>query len=521
MNGSLYMFFETKLKFLEKLYIKILKMTQRKLSDIEIENIIDFIKPQKGIPLDTAMSVVNMGKERLRNQLRDQMVYPEIIQELKTGIQKYYQDSLIQAGESVGVICAQSIGEKQTQTTLNTFHRAGQSEKTMTSGVPRFQELINATKKPRNVNHKIFFNKSHKTLDSIRKTVSNNIVGMTFKDISLSVSIEKDKCDETWYEPYSVLYDDEFLNFPHCISFKLNMYKIFDFKISLQEIVKVINDQYDDLYCVFSPSQDAQFDIYVDCSEIELPDERILFVDSTNAIEIYLEECVQPVLESIILCGVHGITEVFYAKDESNEWIVETNGINSRSINTSFINFKQLLSLDIIDETRTVSNNVWDIFETLGIEAARQFLIEEFMSILDGINACHPRLLVSRMTHTGTISSITRYTMKKADIGPFGKASFEETMDNFLNASSRGEIEPTKGVSASIICGKRAQIGTGMMELRIDMSKLPIGDLLGDTLLKPKEEDCKEDDKYELENEFVGFNNEDYDDILEPLTVEI
>ena len=67
-------------------------MTQRKLSDIEIENIIDFIKPQKGVPLDTAMSVVNMAKERLRNQLRDQMVYPEIIKELTTGIQKYYQE---------------------------------------------------------------------------------------------------------------------------------------------------------------------------------------------------------------------------------------------------------------------------------------------------------------------------------------------------------------------------------------------------------------------------------------------
>ena len=138
-----------------------MKMPQRKLTHIEIEDIIDFIKPQTGVPLDTAMSVVNMAKERLRSQLRDQVVYPEIIEDLTMGIKKYYQDSLIQAGESVGVICAQSIGEKQTQTTLNTFHRAGQSEKTMTSGVPRFQELINATKKPRNVNHKIFFNKTH------------------------------------------------------------------------------------------------------------------------------------------------------------------------------------------------------------------------------------------------------------------------------------------------------------------------------------------------------------------------
>jgi hypothetical protein len=65
--------------------------------------------------------------------------------------------------------------------------------------------------------------------------------------------------------------------------------------------------------------------------------------------------------------------------------------------------------------------------------------------------------------------------MKKDDSGPFGKASFEETMDNFLNAAARGEIEPTKGVSASIICGKRATIGTGMIGLRVDIERLPKG----------------------------------------------
>ena len=96
------------------------------------------------------------------------------------------------------------------------------------------------------------------------------------------------------------------------------------------------------------------------------------------------------------------------------------------------------------------------------------------MSILEGINTCHAKLLVDGMTHGGGISSITRYTLKKDESGPMGKASFEESMDNFLNAAAHGDIEPTKGVSASIVCGKRANIGTGMMELSIDISKLPL-----------------------------------------------
>lgn len=484
----------------------------RLLTKEEIEDILSFIKPQPAVPLDTAMSVVNMNKSKLRKQLQIPRIYPDMIPLLRAQIEKSYRSSMIQAGESVGVICAQSIGEKQTQTTLNTFHRAGQSEKTMTSGVPRFQELINATKKPRIVNHRIHFKDKQETIQDLRDMVGDRIVGTTFKDISTSISVELNKEEESWYKAYEILYNNEFRAYPHCISIKLNMNKIFEFKISLSKIVDFIHKEFDDLHCVFSPPVNGQLDIFVECENIELPDERILFVDSSNALEIYLEECVQPVLESINLCGIQGITEVFYV-NEDGEWLVETNGTNSREINTNFINYKELLALDIVDDTRTISNNVWDIYEVLGIEAARQFLIEEFMGILDGINSCHPCLLVDRMTHTGSISSITRYTMKKDESGPFGKASFEETMDNFLNAAARGEIEPTKGVSASIICGKRATIGTGMIGLRIDIEHLPqsrvaMEPIQEDSATQEEEEFVLPMDELSLEDESTNFKLE-------------
>jgi DNA-directed RNA polymerase beta' subunit len=76
------------------------------------------------------------------------------------------------------------------------------------------------------------------------------------------------------------------------------------------------------------------------------------------------------------------------------------------------------------------------------------------------------------MLHGGSIASITRYTLKKDECGPMGKASFEESLDNFLNAGASGTIEPTEGVSSAIICGKRANIGTGMIELKADFNKL-------------------------------------------------
>lgn len=346
---------------------------------------------------------------------------------------------------------------------FTTFHKAGQSEKAMTAGVPRFQELLNATQKPRTVSCKIFFNEGNDTIQELRETIGHSIVGLTFEDVARSMDVMMRKEPEDWYEPFKVLYNDDFARFENCISIKLNMDILFEYKLTIKEIADVITREYDDLYCVFSPPHIGQLDIFVDISRIELPDKRVIFVDSENAPEIYLEELVMHTISKMLICGIPGITNIYYTK-ENDEWMVETEGSN----------FKKLLAHPAIDMTRVVSNNVWDIYETLGIEAAREFLIEEYMSIMEGINICHTKLLVERMTFSGTISSISRYTMRKEEAGPMGKASFEETMDNFLKAAAHGDIEPTRSVSASIICGKRANIGTGMMELKIDIAKLPM-----------------------------------------------
>ena len=445
----------------------------RLLTSQEIDNILDFIQPQEGIPYDTSISVVENTKKSFRKMLVGQMVYPNIIPELKSQIEQNYRSSLIQAGETVGVICAQSIGEKNTQTTLNTFHKAGQSDKQMTAGVPRFQELLNATKNPRNINHMIYLNGDNKTLKCVRDKIGHTIVGFTMKDIAKDIRVEMDKEEETWYEAYKILFDDEFSNHKHCISFKMDMKKLFEFKLSMAQIAEYIHNEYSDLHCVFSPPSEGQFDVFVDTSNITLPEIRLLFVDKDNAELIYMEEVVQCSLESKYICGIPSITEIFYLKDPDGEWFVETNSFNSKNISTHYSSFKKLLAHPEVDYTRTISNNVWDIYEVFDIEAARQFLIDEYMSIMEGINECHAMLLVDRMTHGGTIASITRYTLKKDECGPFGKASFEESLDHFMSAGAQGDTESTDGVSASIICGKRSAIGTGMSTLSVDIKNLP------------------------------------------------
>ena len=441
----------------------------RLLTSEEIEYMLDFIVPRNGVPHASSMSICENNKRRFRVQLKGQMVYPEIIDELKSEMAKDYFSSLVHPGEAVGVICAQSIGEKNTQTALNTFHKAGQSEKTMTEGVPRFQELLNATRNQKMVNHKIFFNNGNENVKSLRSTVGSSIAGLTLGDITLSTKIFKDKQEEKWYNAFQILNATSIFDLTSCVRVWLNTKKLFEFKITQQNVCDKIESCYDDLFCIYNPAEPGVIDIFANTHNVVeiLEEKNIAFINPENAVEVYLEDVVEPNLEKVEICGIQNVDEIFYVK-EQGEWILETNASNSDPLKCN--NLRKIMSLPNVDQDKTTSNNIWEIYETLGIEATKAFLVEEFMNIMDGINECHARLLVDRMTFNGGIASISRYTLKNDECGPMGKASFEESLDNFLNAAAEGEIEPTQGISASIICGKRSNTGTGIMGLKMDLN---------------------------------------------------
>ena len=92
---------------------------KRYLKDSEIDYILSFLKPNKSIPIESALSIINNLKNRLVKQLKTIEIYPDLIDELKIQIENNYQSSLISPGESVGIIAAQSIGEKNTQSSAD------------------------------------------------------------------------------------------------------------------------------------------------------------------------------------------------------------------------------------------------------------------------------------------------------------------------------------------------------------------------------------------------------------------
>jgi DNA-directed RNA polymerase beta' subunit len=127
-----------------------------------------------------------------------------------------------------------------------------------------------------------------------------------------------------------------------------------------------------------------------------------------------------------------------------------------------------------------MTNNIWDIYNTLGVEAARQYIFEELVTIMPSISTHHSKFLVDYMTKTGMITSISRYTMRSEGSGALSKASFEETLDNLMNAGLHGETENPNSVSTSIICGKLGTFGSGVCDLKVDVSKL--GHLVSQTV---------------------------------------
>lgn len=456
---------------------------KRNLTKKEIDHVLDFIQPNMRIPSETGKYICEKTKKSLQDQLATIKIYPEMIERLKDQIKAMYVSTLVQPGESVGIITAQSIGEKQTQSNLNTFHKAGSSDKQPV--VSKFSELLNATNKPKAPSYLIYFKHGNTGVPELRKTVGHSIVQFTLKKVCRDWEICMNKSPEPWYDAFNVLYGGKEDFYTDCISVKIDMDILYEYRLTLKEIADTITSQYIDSEVLFSPDCYGQLDIYFDTSNIDLPEEKLIFVTKENAKEIYLEEVVQPMLEDLHICGISGITNMFFVQ-EGKEWLLETENSTektSKKAGTKIVSgkekpleitkrFKVVLAHPDVDMTRTVSNNVWDIYHTFGIEAARQYMIDEYSKIMKGINTCHVMLLVDKMTFGGTISSISRYTMRREESGPFGKASFEETLDNFLTAGVYGQKEPTRGVSASIICGKRAPIGTGLCDLAVDINKL-------------------------------------------------
>ena len=395
----------------------------------------------------------------------------------------------------------------------DTFHSAGLSVKTVVVGVPRFSELLNATKSPKMVNCLIYLNDSFGDISEIRNGVGNMLTDITFKRLIKSSELIKDDPLENWHHLFCDIYDIQPSTLGWRFRFQIDISILYEYKVTMKMIAESITSEYRDSKVLYTPDWKGILDVFVDEScfndinqivqdeipeeeeeeeeeeeqdddedeeeeeektvkNVEKPVKKIDFKEGKEDIIppdinriIHMEDKILPALLSIRICGIPNIKDIFFEK-RKEEWIITTEGSNLYG----------LFSNPMIDKTKTMCNNMWEIYTIFGIEAARQFLIEEYMDVVssDGsfVNSSNVELLVDVMVYTGIIISISRYGQKKVGCGPMAKASFEESLENFLKAGINGEKETTDGVSASIMLGKMPKTDTGVFELMADIPKI-------------------------------------------------
>lgn len=407
----------------------------------------------------------------------------EIFDEIVREIRFRYIKSRVHPGEMVGALAAQSIGEPTTQLTLNTFHSAGTVKAGATQGVPRIQELLSVSRNPKNPLNYVYLNPTISENEDQALMMMREIQKTTLKDITKSVRI--------YYDPFplsadSVVQEDrEILDLFQAFSVgKVECASPWVMRLEFDKI-EMASRNVIDMVAI----QDAIANnlsilqcIYTDANAEKLV-MRIVFPTSVSnllALRFYEET----ILDTVI-GGIEGVGRV-YRREVKNElvWDESTNVYACRKQyvldveNTGGTNLFDLLRFHDVDNTRTFSNNIHEVLEVFGIEAARQALYDEFSEVFAAayVNYHHMSVLLDSMTYQGRLVSVDRFGMNKHDNGVLAKSSFEETSKILFNAAVSAEFDAMKGVSANIMFGQKPPCGTGLVDILLDETKLPDGE---------------------------------------------
>ncbi|MEK6982954.1 MAG: DNA-directed RNA polymerase subunit A'' [Nanoarchaeota archaeon] len=331
-----------------------------------------------------------------------------------------YKNALVNPGESVGIIAAESIGEPGTQMTLNTFHFAGVAEMNVTLGLPRIIEILDGRKELENPMMEIYLKKPYaagKKIEDLKslalqiketslKNISNEFT-INIADFTIEIKLDKDKMKEIDITNNKVV---------DAISKQLKGYNVKDNKDSLVLKARSKEDTFNEAYKA------------------------------------------KEKLKNITIKGIKGISQVLPVKRE-DEFIIITSGSN----------LAEVLQLEEVDSYRTSTNNIFEIEHVLGIEAARQAIINEIFKVIESqglnVDVRHIMLVADTMCVSGTVKGITRYGVVSEKSSVLARASFETPIKHIINAALVGEVDNLDSVVENVMINQPVPIGTGMTSL--------------------------------------------------------
>ncbi|KAF8875548.1 hypothetical protein CPB85DRAFT_540875 [Mucidula mucida] len=403
-------------------------------------------------------------------------------------VEAKFNQSIANPGEMCGTLAAQSIGEPATQMTLNTFHYAGVSSKNVTLGVPRLKEIINVATNIKTPSLTVYLEKDIAADQHLAKNVQQELAYTSLRTVTASVEIWYDpnpsstiiEEDSTFVEAFFAIPDEEtesklHLQSPWLLRLELDRAKMIDRKLTMNYVAARISDSFKtDLFVIWS--EDNSDKLIIRCRVIaggDKDDEGMAGIEE----DIFLRQLENTMLNSVSLRGVKGINRVFLTKNDiveetddgslavrkDHEWVLETDGVN----------LKTVMCIDGVDFKRTYSNSCVEIFNVLGIEAARAAIMKELRGVIefDGsyVNYRHLALLCDLMTQRGSLMAITRHGINRADTGALMRCSFEETVEILMEAAAVGEKDDCHGIAENVMFGQMAPMGTGAFDVALDI----------------------------------------------------
>jgi len=421
-------------------------------------------------------------------------------------IQLTYKRAIVTPGEMVGMLAAQSIGEVSTQMTLNTFHFAGVAAKSnVTRGVPRIEEILSLSSEPKNPSLTVYLkkeeetdkDKAHAIMYMLEHTILEEIVEsieICFDPDDLNTMIEEDKSTMDQYRAFESMIDecanvsssdDTNEKSKWIIRMVMDQTMMLEKNLTMDDVNFTLNNSYgDEISCVFSDYNSDKLVFRIRMNNIMKQNssrsgqkKKVNPLDQSDQIYI-LKNFQDQLLQNIVLRGIKGINKVIMRKIKDN--VVETSGVFKKQdiwvLDTVGTNMMSVLALDYIDANRTISNDIVEVFNVLGIEAARQTIYNELVDVIefDGtyINSHNFSLLCDRMTFTSKMISIFRHGINNDNIGPIAKASFEETPEMFLKAARHAELDTMRGISANVMCGQEGFYGTSAFQVVLNIDEM-------------------------------------------------
>ena len=453
-----------------------------------------------------------------------------------------FKKGFAEPGEMIGTITAQCIGEPATQMTLNTFHYAGVASKSnVTRGVPRLKELLSVSKNLKNPSLSIYLKDIEENDLYKIKQIKNSIITTYIKDLVVSSSIYfdpditdtstiindkeileivsenklwNDYLEETDYKCSSKCNINSLSVCPYILILEFSKTKLLDRSVSMNMIGNAVQTLYN-----------SQHEETIECilTNDNTNNERLLLrirlnEGDPNEDDFNLLKAIEKNILDIKLKGINNITGSTIRKvtekyiNEDNGDIYNTKRVIIDSIGTNLL---EVLGLENIDAEKTITNDIDETLNVLGIEACRSLLIEEFMDVINSagasLNPRHIEVLVDTMTFNGNIMSIDRFGINRSNYGPIAKASFEEMTDQLYRSAIFGEIDECNGVSANVLFGQESNCGTGMSDLLFDEAKFFASNKINVDDNKLSDEMCDS----VLNNFIYDYDEQDDTDIID------